>query len=556
MTQSIEYVVQVNATKAQAAIADLEKRFNGVDSIVARVDKGVINLERDIADLNAAIKAGGPNTARYRDELNRLTMALNGGGGIAGRGGRGGGSMNLGQAGLEASRAIEDLQYGFNGIVNNIPSLVMGLGGTAGVAGAFSLAAVGANQLIKYLGKEMPDAAAEGAKAAKADIESLNKSLEDMALELRSLASGESIRRLRAEALSAAAADEAQQAGAAFRERFGDVTPSFIKSQRALYEVSKTARDIVDAYDQAYAVGEKAAKAQAAFVKTIQIEQLRQLKDQEEIDEKRQKRGVGKGQNIELDGELELRAKANVWLAKMRDEAMEAGRKAREAEAKELAGAFREMDRERRDADREAAKSERERTKIFEREAKERARIREEEAAHAARVREQEVQALQQMGSQAAAALGTFAAEAAMGQEDALQNLLSAASQQAGGMIMLKGGEVMATGIAGMLAAPNPASAAQIAGGAAIVAAGAAVQTGGPAAISALMGAAGKGSGSTSPTGATRDPGASPRRMGGGDSGGPMIINVAYGAGGPLPEDLAREIARAVDSGDRRRGAA
>jgi hypothetical protein len=124
-------------------------------------------------------------------------------------------------------------------------------------------------------------------------------------------------------------------------------------------------------------------------------------------------------------------------------------------------------------------------------------------------------------------------------------------------MIMLKGGEVMATGIAGMLVAPNPASAAQIAGGAAIVAAGAAVQTGGPAAISALMGAAGKGSGSTSPTGATRDPGASPRRMGGDSGGGgPLVVNVSYGAGGPLPEDIAREINRVVSSGNRRRGAA
>jgi hypothetical protein len=112
----------------------------------------------------------------------------------------------------------------------------------------------------------------------------------------------------------------------------------------------------------------------------------------------------------------------------------------------------------------------------------------------------------------------------------------------------------MAAGIAGMLAAPNPASAAQIAGGAAIVAAGAAVQTGGPAAISALMGASGgRTSGDRQ---STRDPGASPRSSGGGGSGGPLIVNVAYGAGGPLPEDIAREIHKVTSSGNRRRGAA
>jgi hypothetical protein len=155
-------------------------------------------------------------------------------------------------------------------------------------------------------------------------------------------------------------------------------------------------------------------------------------------------------------------------------------------------------------------------------------------------------------GANAAAAVGAFAAQAAMGQEDALEGLIATASQVAGGQIMLKGGEVMATGIAGMLTAPNPLSAAQIAGGAGLAAAGAAVQTGGPAAVSALMG---KGGSSASPTGSTRDPGASPRSSGtSSGTGGPMVINVTYGAGGPLPEDVAREIHRTMRSGDRRSG--
>lgn len=55
---------------------------------------------------------------------------------------------------------------------------------------------------------------------------------------------------------------------------------------------------------------------------------------------------------------------------------------------------------------------------------------------------------------------------------------------------------------------------------------------------------------------ATKDPGASPRSSGGGGGGGPLIVNVAYGAGGPLPEDIAREIHKVTSSGNRRRGAA
>jgi hypothetical protein len=157
-------------------------------------------------------------------------------------------------------------------------------------------------------------------------------------------------------------------------------------------------------------------------------------------------------------------------------------------------------------------------------------------------------------GTDVAAAVGEFAASAALGQEDALEKLVGAASRSAGGFVMLEGGKVMATGIAGMLAAPNPLSAGQIAGGAALVAAGAAIQTGGPAAVSALMGKGGAST-STGPTGSTRDPGASPRSSGAASgSGGPLIINVTYGAGGPLPEDVGREIYRATRSNDRRSG--
>jgi hypothetical protein len=56
---------------------------------------------------------------------------------------------------------------------------------------------------------------------------------------------------------------------------------------------------------------------------------------------------------------------------------------------------------------------------------------------------------------------------------------------------------------------------------------------------------------------AAKDRGASPRGgSGGGGSSGGLVVNVSYGAGGPLPEDIAREIDKVVKSNDRRRGAA
>jgi hypothetical protein len=58
-------------------------------------------------------------------------------------------------------------------------------------------------------------------------------------------------------------------------------------------------------------------------------------------------------------------------------------------------------------------------------------------------------------------------------------------------------------------------------------------------------------------SGAARDRGAAPRSSRGGDGGGgPLVVNVSYGVGGPLPEDTAREIARVMKTGNRRRGAA
>jgi hypothetical protein len=69
-------------------------------------------------------------------------------------------SMAVGAAGVSANRsamgflflsqAIEDAQYGFSAVVNNIPMIVMAMGGTAGLAGAVSVLAVGANIAINH----------------------------------------------------------------------------------------------------------------------------------------------------------------------------------------------------------------------------------------------------------------------------------------------------------------------------------------------------------------------------------------------------------------------
>lgn len=59
---------------------------------------------------------------------------------------------NIGYSMMQLAYVADDVQYGFRAIVNNIPQLVMGLGGSAGLAGAVGIAAVAVNQLISHWG--------------------------------------------------------------------------------------------------------------------------------------------------------------------------------------------------------------------------------------------------------------------------------------------------------------------------------------------------------------------------------------------------------------------
>lgn len=62
----------------------------------------------------------------------------------------GGRSRDLSQGALQAAAALDDLQYGLRGVLNNIPGLVLGLGGGAGLAGALQIGAIAANALASH----------------------------------------------------------------------------------------------------------------------------------------------------------------------------------------------------------------------------------------------------------------------------------------------------------------------------------------------------------------------------------------------------------------------
>lgn len=70
-----------------------------------------------------------------------------------------------GQGFLNLAFFADDLQYGIRGVLNNIPALVLGLGGGAGLAGVLSLVALAGSQALPYLkqifGGELDPAKAE-----------------------------------------------------------------------------------------------------------------------------------------------------------------------------------------------------------------------------------------------------------------------------------------------------------------------------------------------------------------------------------------------------------
>ncbi len=77
-----------------------------------------------------------------------------------------------GAAVLELSRGFEDAQYGIRGVLNNLPGLVIALGGTAGLAGVLSIAAVAGSVLWEQFGK--------GSKKAKDETEDVKDAVEGM----------------------------------------------------------------------------------------------------------------------------------------------------------------------------------------------------------------------------------------------------------------------------------------------------------------------------------------------------------------------------------------
>lgn len=101
---------------------------------------GAQQAAQQVAQVGRAIGDVGSQSRRAANDIDQVADATR-------QLGTSGGGKNAGFAVLEMSRAFEDSAYGIRGVLNNIPGLVLSLGGGAGLAGVISIAAVAASTL-------------------------------------------------------------------------------------------------------------------------------------------------------------------------------------------------------------------------------------------------------------------------------------------------------------------------------------------------------------------------------------------------------------------------
>ena len=166
---------------------DAEKGIKRVEDSARDTELALDGVEDSAKDIRRELDKLDGLDPKVRTDVEKLTRSLNkaassGRQMASAQGSNAKSNKNAGLAALEFSRAVEDAQYGVRGILNNIPQLVQFMGGSAGLAGAISLAAVGLTQLVERLQKtdDAVKKTAANVKVARDQIDELyEKSAED-----------------------------------------------------------------------------------------------------------------------------------------------------------------------------------------------------------------------------------------------------------------------------------------------------------------------------------------------------------------------------------------
>jgi hypothetical protein len=153
MDNALKFIVDVvNSEEIQKLTKFINLQKEAVSALNNQLQKGIIN------DLQfaAATQKIGMDAAHAAVQIKQLEAS----------------SAGAGRGLSQLAYAVDDIQYGFNAIVNNIPQIAMGLGMGMGVAGAAGIAAVAINQLVKHWGEltSALQAAWEGGSAERLQV--------------------------------------------------------------------------------------------------------------------------------------------------------------------------------------------------------------------------------------------------------------------------------------------------------------------------------------------------------------------------------------------------
>lgn len=545
------YKIYLDTKDAEAQQKAFESAMTSTGGIVGSIDGRIKSYERSIELLNKAIASGTGNQNAYQRELMQTQASLDRLRGTATAVAPavaqvGSSSFNAGRAVMELSRGVEDLQYGFKGVVNNIPSLVMGLGASAGVAGAISLVAVAVNQLIEHFGKVDP-AVKEASTKAKEHLEELEGRVKSLGLELRKIRIGAS------EAETEQSSSDLTTAAKKRIDAFAKMGSDFLRVEQDVKARIRAGQ--TDALTPQAAEAMAAQKEYELALETLQL-RLKIVEAKEE--------------------DKALTADIAASLAEAEDDAARKDKKKKDAEkaakewarnwieAKNLELRTRQSDEafnEKLDPEVIAETKRRQAiADIATAAAEEEAWRREQDWDQQNEAFENQLKYEQQLIESTATTAASIVAGASeqllsdliSGQEHALDKFGISIMAQAGQSLVASGIKLIGEGTVSMLTPGlQGLGTGQLTAGAGLIVAG--VGLGGVAGgFSANLAAQESGDKK-----ASKDTGLSRGRTSagsGGGSGGPASINITYGVSGPLPEDTAREIQKALRTNSRRGG--
>jgi hypothetical protein len=524
MTQTIEYIVKVDANQAKASIADVEKRMEAVGSPTSKFSLGLADITKQSKDMAGRL---APAAAA----ISSISASMGAAGGAAGK------------------------------MVAGVGQVVAAFG-SGGPLGAAIVAATSAvDTFVSHLNeveKARESAFEAGFEKQNGNLLTIYKRTQDVNEQLRNLAKelknvGKTSDQIEEEELKAKISAKRVESRM-FANRATDLT-FFTPEERKEAERKSKALEV------------EANNIDKLLIERIKLRQLIQVEANEKAakaeNEAAEKRRQDQMKNFEEEFRLRiLRNKKIQELDEVETSTDEISRTMRGMRGVEGGGIGEVMRGKQEEQQKKAEERKIEAAKMT---AEFMRSLREQEIEDLQRSLDMQRQAWKDFGSgfvqlgvgmfgPVAGASQQFFDDLITGQEHAAEMMGISLMRTAGDALVGHGVNLLGQSVVSALTPGlQPLAVAQAGSGLGLVAAGIGLGAGATAGAHVL---AGGQIGKKLPEKDNKDPGASPRR--GRDSGGSGGLNVyvTYGAGGPLPEDIAREIDKVVKQNDRRRGAA